>query len=219
MPRLCLVLLLALPLLAACDRPGAVPPEAEAPRIETPAALLAAMHDRYAATRFQTLTFVQQTVLHRPDGRVDSMTWYEAMVPGKLRIDVAPIEDSLGFDLAKLRADTWNDRPAYVVGADSGDVRARQFWVDREHLYAVRLIEPVGPDGSHALDVHFGGYQPAGDAWIESEIMIYVDGTLRQEEHYTNIRPGVALDPALFDTTDWRIDRPYWEGPSPGQPR
>lgn len=228
---------------SACSRPAARVP-AEDPG--SAAALLAAMHDRYADTRFETLTFVQQTVMHRPDGRVDTMTWYEAMVPGKLRIDVAPIEagngalagsrpdvntlavllsdvftqppartaavlDSLGFDLTKLREDTWNGRPAYVVGADAGEERAAQFWVDRKHLYAVRLAEPVGPDRSHTMDVHFGGYRAVGDAWIETEILIYVDGALRQAEYYTNIRPDVPLDPALFDTTRWRVETPYWK--------
>src|SRR3989442_122285 len=45
--------------------------------------------------------------------------------------------ERLGFDLATVRDDTWQGRPAYVVGA-----KGRQFWVDRERLVFVRLLEP-----------------------------------------------------------------------------
>lgn len=47
--------------------------------------------------RPQTLTFEQKTLLHRPNGNLDTLTWYEAGMPGKLRIDVAPIENGNGM--------------------------------------------------------------------------------------------------------------------------
>ncbi len=52
--------------------------------------LLAAMHARYAATWYHTLTFVQKSVWYKPDGsEARVQTWYEAMSsPGKLRIDM-----------------------------------------------------------------------------------------------------------------------------------
>jgi hypothetical protein len=47
------------------------------------------MHARYDGAWYRTVTFVQKTSY--PDGR--SETWYEAAeVPGKLRIDVAPLD-------------------------------------------------------------------------------------------------------------------------------
>src|SRR6478735_157960 len=50
--------------------------------------LVQQMHDRYAGKWYNALTFVQTTTF--PDGRTE--TWYEAMtVPGKLRIDIAPV--------------------------------------------------------------------------------------------------------------------------------
>ena len=52
--------------------------------------LVAAMHDRYAATWYRTLTFVQKSTWYKPDGsEARVQTWYEAMSsPGKLRIDM-----------------------------------------------------------------------------------------------------------------------------------
>ena len=62
----------------------------------SPRELLEAVRTRYDGDWHESLTFVQQTVFHRPDGSVDSATWYEALVPGRLRIDVAPIDSGNG---------------------------------------------------------------------------------------------------------------------------
>jgi len=56
---------------------------------KTGAELIRQMHARYAGKWYRTITFVQTTSF--PDHPTE--TWYEAgMIPGKLRIDVAPID-------------------------------------------------------------------------------------------------------------------------------
>ncbi|MGA9837031.1 MAG: hypothetical protein WBQ26_06925 [Gemmatimonadaceae bacterium] len=52
--------------------------------------LIVAMHDRYAATWYRTLTFVQRSIWYNPDGSEDHVqTWREALAaPGRLRIDI-----------------------------------------------------------------------------------------------------------------------------------
>jgi len=53
-------------------------------------ALIKAMHERYEGKWYRTLTFVQTTTLPTKQ-RVE--TWYEAgQIPGKLRIDIAPLD-------------------------------------------------------------------------------------------------------------------------------
>jgi hypothetical protein len=60
--------------------------------------LIAAMHKRYAGKWYKTLTFVQKTITHKPDGATSAETWYEAMtLPGKLRIDFDPVEQGNGL--------------------------------------------------------------------------------------------------------------------------
>ena len=50
--------------------------------------LIAAMQKKYAGKWYKTLTFVQKTIHHQPDGTTTSEMWHEAMsVPGNLRID------------------------------------------------------------------------------------------------------------------------------------
>ena len=70
----------------------ALPLCAQAPR--TGEELISRMHDRYDGKWYQTLTFTQRT---RRPGRPDQ-TWYEAAkIPGRLRIDVAPIDSANAF--------------------------------------------------------------------------------------------------------------------------
>ena len=249
-------------LLAACGAPEGVPgPGAgEAAAVEDAAALVRAMHARYADTWYRTLTFTQATVSHASDGSADTATWHEALrSPGRLRIDMGeladgngvlfaddslfsvqggavrarrpylhpllvlgfdvytqPVErtlaqlDTLGYDLALLREDTWQGRPAWVVGAAPGDSTAVQFWVDRERLVVVRTILRAGADGSSVEDARFEAYEPLGDAWVAPRMRFLVDGRLSTEEIYTGIRRDADLPDRLFRPSPWRISEAYW---------
>jgi hypothetical protein len=56
------------------------------------------MYKKYQGKWYKTLTFVQKTTFYKADGTVDKVeTWYEALTaPGKLRIDVLPLENNNG---------------------------------------------------------------------------------------------------------------------------
>src|SRR2546429_5366347 len=59
----------------------------------------------------------------------------------------------LGVDLATVHEDTWDGRPAYVVGARAGDLRTRQFWGAKERLLFVRLLRPGQRDTARPTGV------------------------------------------------------------------
>jgi hypothetical protein len=104
----------------------------------------------------------------------------------------------LGFDLSRIRQDQWQGRQVYVVGASSAaDMASKQFWVEREHLLFVRLIQP-GANG-RMQDIRFLNYEPLGRTWIAPLVEIYEDGRLVMREEYRHMRVGVALDSTLFD--------------------
>src|SRR5689334_5973011 len=63
--------------------------------------VLAAMNKRYAGKWYKTLTFEQKTTNYKPDGTSESHTWYEAFtMPGRLRIDITPLEKGDGVIFA-----------------------------------------------------------------------------------------------------------------------
>ena len=115
--------------------------------------------------------------------------------------------EQLKFDLATVHEDTWQGRPVYVVGAKAGDLRTRQFWVDRERLVFVRLLEPGQRDTSRTSDIRFNKYQPAGSAWLSAEVAFLVDGRERWLEEYTEIKTDRPLADALFDPRQWKKAR------------
>jgi hypothetical protein len=207
------------------------------------------MRERYLGKWYRTLTFVQKTTL--PDGKVE--TWYEAAeLPGKLRIDVAPLEgkntilfrnDSLydfkagklaetkplihplmvlgfdvyaqpldktlsqlrelGFDLSQVHEGEWQGRPAYVVGAAAGDSLTRQFWIDQERLYFVRMVEPGKKDPAVRVETQFNKYIPMGQGWLETEVRFLVNGETKMLEEYSEPNANVRLDPSIFDPSRW----------------
>ena len=115
--------------------------------------------------------------------------------------------ERLKFDLATVHEDTWEGRPVYVVGAKAGDLRTPQFWVDRERLVFVRLLEPGQRDTSRTSDIRFNKYQTAGGAWLSAEVAFLVDGQPRWLEEYTEIKTDVPLKDALFDPRQWKRAR------------
>ena len=69
----------------AAGSPSAAPIDPPKDGVE----VISRMRERYLGKWYRTLTFVQKTTL--PDGKVEK--WYEAAeLPGKLRIDIAPLE-------------------------------------------------------------------------------------------------------------------------------
>ena len=117
----------------------------------------------------------------------------------------------LGFDLSRIRQDQWQGRPAYVVGAsDATDLRSRQFWIDREHLLFVRLIQPVGGT-DRTQDIRFLNYRPIGPKWIAPLVEVYDNGRLVMKEEYRQMRVDVPLDSTLFDPARFSTARHWFE--------
>jgi hypothetical protein len=218
------------------------------------AALLWAMHDRYANNWYETLTFEQDSITHNADGTDKTEIWYEAlMVPGKLRIDIGGphsgngilVADGtltrfqnneitasrpfvhmllvLGFDvyrqapavtiaqvqgehldLSKLHEDRFEGRPVYVVGANKGDLKSKQFWVEKDRLLFVRLIAPDVREPAKINDTRFGDYRQLSVGWVAARVDFYIDGKNTFSEVYSNIQANPTLAPAFFDAKQFK---------------
>ena len=222
-------------------------------------ALVKAMHDRYAATWYKSVTFVQKSTTYNPDGTSKAETWYEAaLLPGRLRIDIGEPSDGNGyllvngnvtifkdgkvnanreqvnmllvlgfdvyaqspqttlaiakqegFDASKFHEDTWEGKPAYVFGAEKGDLKSKQFWVEKERLLFVRLLEPGSKDPNQTQDIRFTDYRKLGGGWIAARVEVYAGGKKVFSEEYADIQKDVALDAAVFDPKQFTTA--HWE--------
>ncbi len=114
----------------------------------------------------------------------------------------------IGFDLSKLREDSWQGRPVYVVGAAKGDTTTRQFWIDRERLVFVRLLEPSRSGNGTMVETQFNKYQPLGKGWISVEVRFNVNTQPVTMEEYADVKGDPPLPDELFDPS--KYDRPGW---------
>lgn len=119
-----------------------------------------------------------------------------------------PVETTLdqlrrhGFDLSKFHADTLDGVPVYVVGAERGDGRTKQFAIEADRLLFVRIAQGTGDTDTQ--EIWFRRYQPLAGAWIAPEVEILIEGRRVFHEVYSDIRANVPIDPAMFDPRAWR---------------
>ncbi|MEP6574634.1 MAG: hypothetical protein ABJD11_18175, partial [Gemmatimonadota bacterium] len=111
---------------------------------------------------------------------------------------------ALGFDLSKMHEENWQGRPTYVVGALAGDTTSKQFWIDKERLLFVRMLETNPQDASAIAETQFNKYQQQGGGWMAVEVTFRVAGKLLQKEEYAQVRENVALADNLWDVDQWR---------------
>lgn len=231
----------------------------QAGEVKSGEALVKAMHDRYAATWYKTVTFVQKSTTYNADGTSKAETWYEAaLLPGRLRIDIGKPSDGNGyllvdgsvtifkdgqvkttrqqvnmllvlgfdvyaqspettlaiarqegFDATKFHEDTWEGKPVYVFGAEKGDLKSKQFWVEKDRLLFVRLLEPDSADPNKTQDIRFADYRKLGGGWIAALVEVHSDGKKVFSEEYSDIQKDVKLDPAVFDPKQFTTA--HWE--------
>ena len=108
-----------------------------------------------------------------------------------------------GFDLSRMHETTWQGRPAYVVGAEAGDERTKQFWVDQERLVFVRLLEPLPQDSTRIMDIRFDAYEPLDGGWIAPLVVFLIDGREVMREEYFDMVADPTLPPGVFDPAGW----------------
>ncbi len=114
-----------------------------------------------------------------------------------------------GFDLTKLREDSWDGESVYVVGADKGDLKSKQFWVEKKRLLFVRMIAPDRRDAGKTADSRFAEYRQLPVGWVAARVEFFVAGKNVFSEEYSEIQTNPKLDPAIFDPRQFNSQ--HWE--------
>jgi hypothetical protein len=106
----------------------------------------------------------------------------------------------LGIDLTSMHEENFEGHPTYVVGAKPGDLQSLQFWIDKEHLYFVRLLRPSERQAVAVQDVRFQDYKAVdGGGWLAEHVAIVADGKVVFEELYSDVKINPKLSESLFD--------------------
>ena len=119
---------------------------------------------------------------------------------------------ALGVDLGKVYQREWNGAPVWVVGATSAaDTTSAQMWVEPARMIVTRAIVPSGA-GQPPLDIRLEGYEPAGQGWLATRVVMLVNGKPVQTEEYTDWKTGMPLPAGMFDPAQW-IVAGHWATP------
>jgi hypothetical protein len=104
-----------------------------------------------------------------------------------------------GYDLALIHEEKWDGEDVYVVGAAKGDLKSKQFWVEKKRLLFVRVIAPDDQDATKIHDTRFLGYKKLSKGWLSERVEFYTNGKDTFNEDYFDVKAGGKLDPSLFD--------------------
>jgi outer membrane lipoprotein-sorting protein len=123
----------------------------------------------------------------------------------------AKVVKAEGYDLTKVHEETWEGQPVYVVGAEKGDLKSKQFWVEKDRLLFVRLFEPTQADPAKSQDIRFEDYHPLAGGWLAERVEIYAEDKKVFSEEYSDIQGNAKLDPGTFDPKQFNAT--HWEKP------
>lgn len=183
------------------------PPEVWTEYLQVPARLRIDLADGYDGNGViysgDSLFVFQQGALVQRQAQTNDLLTLGFDVYGQPPERTAEILRAKGFDLSKVRRDTFMQRPVWVVGADSGDLHTRQFWVDRERLVFVRLLEPYPQATDRTLEFIFADYEPLAGGWIAPLVVFRLDGREFLREEYFDVVADTTFPPGIFDPSRW----------------
>ena len=88
--------------------------------------------------------------------------------------------------------------------AKAGDLHSRQFWVDKERLVFVRMLEPGQRDTSITSETQFNDYRVFGSGWVSAQVLFLNKGQRVWMEEYDQIKVDVPLTDGTFDAQRWK---------------
>jgi hypothetical protein len=111
------------------------------------------------------------------------------------------------YDVSKFHEDSFEGHPMYVVGADKGDLKSRQFWIDKDRLLFFRLFQPARTDPTKVEEIRFVDYRELTGGWVAARVEMRVDDKLVFTEDYSEIKANRPLDAALFDPKQFSAEK------------
>ncbi|MFT4155711.1 hypothetical protein [Parafilimonas sp.] len=105
---------------------------------------------------------------------------------------VKAIFGRLGYNLGKFHE---NDS-VYVIGADSTNEAANQFWVDRHKLVVVKFLNYSHGEKEEGI---FYNHKQFGNSWSETACDFYINDALVQKEIYRNCKANAVIDLKIFN--------------------
>ncbi len=103
----------------------------------------------------------------------------------------------LGVDPKVSSLGRFQDKPAYVLGAQYPDETVPQVWLDKNTFRPFRWI--IASQTQQRLEVRYLQWQKLKNTWYPMRIEFIADGNLVREIHVKNIKVNPSFPKNLFD--------------------
>jgi hypothetical protein len=107
---------------------------------------------------------------------------------------------ALHYDLTKFHTDTWNNKPVYVIGANTNDEKVNQLWIDKEKMVLVRFIKY---DDNRKEEGILEDQQKFAGGWSEMKATFYINDKLVQKEYYRECNANGDIDTKIFQPSEF----------------
>ncbi len=151
----------------------------------------------YVYNNGQTLTVIDGAIARFTESRFDL---YKDLLLYRSRESFSERLMALGIDVAVSSLGKFDDRIAFVIGAEFPDETAPQIWVDKETFQPQRLIIPSADDDrSGIMEIRYTDWQPIGKTWYPMHIEFIQDGMTVRAVEVSNYQINPLFSEDIFD--------------------
>ncbi|UCD82388.1 MAG: hypothetical protein JSW26_13465 [Desulfobacterales bacterium] len=152
----------------------------------------------YIFSRGRTLTIIDGNIVPDAANRFDL---YKDILLFRSREELADRLLELGVDVSISSLGRFEDKIAFVIGADYPDESVNQLWVDKDTLLPLRLIIKGvnGTADSGTAEVRYLTWWSIGETRYPSKIEFYQDDNLVRFSQARNFEENATFSEELFD--------------------
>ena len=108
---------------------------------------------------------------------------------------------AMGVDMSVVAFGRFQDKIAFVIGAEKPDDPVSQVWVEKDSFLPIRWL--VKADGSDAqkmgMEIRYSDWRKIDNAWYPMRIVFYQDEKPVREIKVEALRTNLSFSRALFD--------------------
>lgn len=108
---------------------------------------------------------------------------------------------ALGIDMSVVAFGRFEDRIAYVVGAEKPGDPVSQVWIDKDSFLPIRwLIKANDSDGQQTgMEIRYSDWRKIDNAWYPMQVVFYQDEKPVREIRVEALRTNLYFPKDLFD--------------------
>ena len=161
----------------------------------------------YVFSNAGTLTIIDGTIVPNSANRFDL---YKDILLYRSRPVLADRLTELGVDVSISSLGRFEDKIAFVIGAEYPDESVNQLWVDKETLLPLRLILKgfSGGQGPNTVEVRYLVWWNVGETRYPSRIEFYQDDNLVRVNEARKFEENASFSKELFDIAHLKMVYP-----------